>query len=76
MDIASRREVLQELTIMSGAILLQPVRRWLAQALAVVPLVSPESELTARYPCNAHVVPFSDELREYVQRVAPHKKWS
>lgn len=27
MDIASRREVLQELTIMSGAILLQPVRR-------------------------------------------------
>lgn len=43
MDIASRREVLQELTIMSGAILLQPVRRWLAQVLAVVPLVSPES---------------------------------
>ncbi|MGH3799418.1 MAG: helix-turn-helix transcriptional regulator [Pseudonocardiaceae bacterium] len=43
MDIASRREVLQELTTISGAILLQPVRRWLAQALAVVPLVSPES---------------------------------
>ncbi len=43
MDIASRREVLQELVIMSGAILLQPVRRWLAQALAVVPLVSPAS---------------------------------
>ena len=43
MDIASRREVLQELTIMSGAILLQPVRRWLAQALAVVPLISLES---------------------------------
>jgi transcriptional regulator with XRE-family HTH domain len=43
MDIASRREVLQELTIMSGAILLQPVRRWLAQALAVVPLIDPES---------------------------------
>lgn len=41
MDVASRREVLQELTIMSGAILLQPVRRWLAQALVVVPLVSP-----------------------------------
>lgn len=43
MDIASRREVLQELVIMSGAIVLQPVRRWLAQALAVVPLVDPES---------------------------------
>jgi hypothetical protein len=43
MDIASRREVLQELTIMSGAILLQPVRRWLAQALVVVPLISLES---------------------------------
>jgi hypothetical protein len=45
MDIASRREVLQELTIMSGAILLQPVRRWLAQSLAVVPLVSPEESV-------------------------------
>jgi transcriptional regulator with XRE-family HTH domain len=43
MDIASRREVLQELAIISGAILSQPVRRWLAHALAVVPLVSPES---------------------------------
>lgn len=43
MDIASRREVLQELLIMSGATLLQPVRRWLAQALNVVPLVTPES---------------------------------
>jgi hypothetical protein len=43
MDIASRREVLQELLIMSGATLLQPVRRWLAQALVAVPLVSPES---------------------------------
>jgi DNA-binding XRE family transcriptional regulator len=43
MDIGSRREVLQELTIMSGAIFLQPVRRWLAQSLAAVPLVSPES---------------------------------
>src|SRR5207248_2610861 len=31
MDVASRREVLQELTIISGAFLLQPVRRWLAQ---------------------------------------------
>lgn len=41
MDVASRREVLQELTIMSGAILLQPVRSWLAQALVAVPLVSP-----------------------------------
>lgn len=41
MDVASRREVLQELTILSGALLLQPVRRWLAQALAIVPLVSP-----------------------------------
>jgi transcriptional regulator with XRE-family HTH domain len=43
MDVASRREVLQELTIISGTILLQPVRRWLAQALAIVPLMSPES---------------------------------
>lgn len=43
MDIASRREVLQELLIMSGTTLLQPVRRWLGQALAVVPLLSPES---------------------------------
>jgi DNA-binding XRE family transcriptional regulator len=43
MDIASRRDVLQEFTIMSGAILLQPVHRWLAQELAAVPLVSPES---------------------------------
>jgi transcriptional regulator with XRE-family HTH domain len=43
MDVASRREVLQELTVVSGAILLQPVRRWLVQALAIVPLVSPES---------------------------------
>ncbi|MCA1676630.1 MAG: helix-turn-helix domain-containing protein, partial [Actinobacteria bacterium] len=42
MDIASRREVLQELALMTGAMLLQPVRRWLAQALAVVPLVSPD----------------------------------
>jgi len=43
MDIASRREVLQELLIMSGTTLLQPVRRWLAQALVAVPLISPES---------------------------------
>jgi DNA-binding XRE family transcriptional regulator len=43
MDIASRRDVLQELTIMSGATLLQPVRHWLAQELSAVPLVSPES---------------------------------
>lgn len=43
LDIASRREVLQELTIMSGVILVQPVRRWLAQALAVVPLIASES---------------------------------
>ena len=43
MDIGSRRELLQELTIMSGAILVQPVRHWLAQELAAVPLVSPES---------------------------------
>jgi transcriptional regulator with XRE-family HTH domain len=42
-DIASRREVLQELAIISGAIILEPVRRWLVQALAIVPLVSPES---------------------------------
>ncbi|MGH8732021.1 MAG: helix-turn-helix transcriptional regulator [Burkholderiales bacterium] len=41
MDIASRRLVLQELTIMSGAVLLQPVHRWLAQELTVVPFVSP-----------------------------------
>jgi DNA-binding XRE family transcriptional regulator len=43
MDVASRREVLQQLTVISGTILLQPVRRWLAQALAIVPLVSEES---------------------------------
>ncbi|MBV8539772.1 MAG: helix-turn-helix transcriptional regulator [Pseudonocardiales bacterium] len=43
MDIGSRRKVLQELTIISGTILLQPVRRWLAQSLAAVPLVSPKS---------------------------------
>lgn len=43
MDVASRREVLQEITIISGTVLLQPVRRWLAQALAIVPLMSPES---------------------------------
>jgi len=43
MDIASRREVLQELLLMSGATLLEPVRRWLAQALTVVPLITPES---------------------------------
>ncbi|MGH3849045.1 MAG: helix-turn-helix transcriptional regulator, partial [Pseudonocardiaceae bacterium] len=41
MNIASRRKVLQELTMMSGAVLLQPVRRWLAQALTIIPLVSP-----------------------------------
>ncbi|MGH4014715.1 MAG: helix-turn-helix domain-containing protein [Pseudonocardiaceae bacterium] len=41
MNIASRREVLQELTMMSGAALLQPVRRWLAHALTITPLVSP-----------------------------------
>jgi hypothetical protein len=43
MDIASRREVLEELVVISGAILLQPVRRWLAKALTVVPLVCPAS---------------------------------
>jgi DNA-binding XRE family transcriptional regulator len=43
MDMGSRRDVLQELTVMSGAVLLPPVRRWLAQSLAAVPLVSPES---------------------------------
>ena len=43
MDIASRRDVLQGLTLMSGATLLQPVRHWLAQELSAVPLVSPES---------------------------------
>ena len=43
MDIASRRGVLQELLIMSGATLWRPVRRWLAQALVAVPLISPES---------------------------------
>lgn len=43
MDIVSRREVLQGLLILSGTTLLQPVRRWVAQALAAVPLISPES---------------------------------
>lgn len=43
MDIASRREVLQELLIMSGAALLQPVRHWVAQVLLTVPLISQES---------------------------------
>ncbi len=43
MDIGSRRDVLQQLTIMSGVVLLQPVRRWLAQELAAIPLVSSES---------------------------------
>jgi hypothetical protein len=28
MDLPSRREVLQELAIMSAAVLVQPVRRW------------------------------------------------
>jgi DNA-binding XRE family transcriptional regulator len=37
------REVLQELALMSGVVLWQPVRRWLAQALTVVPLVFPDS---------------------------------
>lgn len=41
MDMGSRREVLQQLTILSGAVLLQPVRRWLAQELAAVPLIFP-----------------------------------
>lgn len=40
-DVASRREVLQELTVLSGALLTEPVRRWLARALAVIPLVAP-----------------------------------
>lgn len=40
LDIASRRAVLQEIIMMSGAILLQPVHRWLAQELAAVPMVS------------------------------------
>ncbi|MGH3867481.1 MAG: helix-turn-helix transcriptional regulator [Pseudonocardiaceae bacterium] len=43
MDMGSRRDALQQLTIMSGTVLVQPVRRWLAQAFAAVPLVSPES---------------------------------
>ncbi|MGH3865057.1 MAG: XRE family transcriptional regulator [Pseudonocardiaceae bacterium] len=43
MDVASRRDMLQEFTTLSGTVLVQPVRRWLAQALAAVPLVSPES---------------------------------
>jgi len=30
-------------------------------------------ELTARYPRNACVVPFSEHLREYVRRTAPHR---
>lgn len=46
MDIASRRKVLQELTIMSGTVLMEPVRRWLARALTVVPLVSPTAVST------------------------------
>ena len=43
MDMGSRRDALQQLTIMSGTILVPPVRRWLAQAFAAVPLISPES---------------------------------
>ncbi|MGH3867487.1 MAG: helix-turn-helix transcriptional regulator [Pseudonocardiaceae bacterium] len=43
MDMGSRRDALQQLTIMSGTVLVPPVRRWLAQAFAAVPLISPES---------------------------------
>jgi hypothetical protein len=31
-------------------------------------------ELTARYPSDAHVIPFTEQLHDYVQRVAPHKE--
>jgi hypothetical protein len=31
-------------------------------------------ELITRHSCNPHIVPFSEELREYIKRVAPHKE--
>jgi hypothetical protein len=31
-------------------------------------------ELIARYPDDAHVIPFTEQLHEYVKRVAPHKE--
>jgi transcriptional regulator with XRE-family HTH domain len=43
MDMGSRRDVLQQLTIMSGTVLVPPVRRWLARSFAAVPLISPGS---------------------------------
>jgi hypothetical protein len=43
MDMGSRRDALQQLTIISGTVLVPPVRRWLAQSFAAVPLISPES---------------------------------
>lgn len=43
MDLTSRRAVLQQLTILSSGALVEPVRRWLVRALAVVPLVSADS---------------------------------
>ncbi len=31
-------------------------------------------ELTARYPGDAHVIPFTEQLHDYVRRVAPHQE--
>jgi hypothetical protein len=31
-------------------------------------------ELTARYPGDAHIIPFTEQLRDYVKRVAPHQE--
>ena len=42
MDITSRRDVLQELAFLSGAILFQPIRRWLPAALMACPAITPE----------------------------------
>ncbi|MGH3831565.1 MAG: helix-turn-helix transcriptional regulator [Pseudonocardiaceae bacterium] len=63
MGIASRRTVLREITIISGATLLQPVHRWLAQQLAVVPLVSSSEPVG------------SDALNALERAVALFRRW-
>ena len=62
MDVTSRRDVLQELAIVSGAFLLQPIRRWLPAALVA---------------CSATTHEFASDaaLDALEQAVAVFRRW-
>jgi hypothetical protein len=67
----AQRDVAESATVAQAAVALAAPT---SSILVCKSLLRYHGELTARYPGNVHVVAFSEELREYAQRVAPHKE--